>query len=316
MKNLIKLNIGASLIICLLLIGKGIYYTQNCDSTRFVIAKYGTMFSGDVSTSTQAECDESVDLPGSILPAKMAKSEEVEALMSTLYENRQSTYQTNKSDLKTVLIWLFFGLLLAARIIFTKPLEIDIPIVNFKIPISLFYVFMPVVFIYLWVQFGLHLTAAIDSRMVLEQLTDQIEVVDGKAVSYYFSNARTFVDQGYVDFWCTYFYNVFKGGVNNEIHNRVAFSGLFIIYGSIMGVIHAVCLLLTVFNQNSKLRVLLNVLVLGTLTFCSYLLVTWYQHAAFLIAWIWGVALICLVVWYVMSSEPAEDESTIQDVSI
>jgi hypothetical protein len=222
-------------------------------------------------------------------------------LKEQLYEKREGAYASQKTSLVANLSLMLVLLVLGMYVLFYKPVQLHIPIVNLDLPDKLFYVVIPMAIAYVMFQFQLTLNAAIDSRMILESMTDDLELIDGYQVDYYYSNARNLVDQGLIDTWCTYYYNVFEGGTNQGSHSKIAFLVLFGFYGVFFGLTFATCLNLIVtyakINYNKTLSFFLLFTAVVTILTWSFGLIAWYHHSALLMSWIWLVALIAVYIW-------------------
>ncbi|ASS49264.1 MAG: hypothetical protein A3D31_03940 [Candidatus Fluviicola riflensis] len=137
--------------------------------------------------------------------------------------------------------------------------------------------------------------------MILETMTDDLEHIGGYQVEYYYSNARNLVDHGFIDTWCTYYYDVFSDGINVGSHEKVSFLVLFGFYGVFFGLTFATCLNLIVTyskaNYNKTLSLFLLFTAVVTILTWSFGLIAWYHHAALLMTWIWLVALIAVFIW-------------------
>jgi len=228
-------------------------------------------------------------------------SDKVNLLKAHLYQNREASYQSLKTSLVSNMGLMLVLLVLGLYILFYKPKEIHVPIVNLILPDKLFYVVIPFAILYMMFQFQLTLNAAIDTRLILETMADDLEQIGNGQVSYYYSNARNLVDQGLIDTWCTWYYNIFDGGTHANTHQSIAFLVLFGFYGVFFGLIFATCLNLIMSyskaNYNKTLAFLLIFTALINVVIWSLSLVAWFNHAALFMAWIWLVALIAVFIW-------------------
>jgi hypothetical protein len=239
--------------------------------------------------------------PENLVPVDPKPIKPLPELIDSLYENRSLQYQSASESMRHILEVLLVILVISLFILFFQPKEVEVPIVSFTLPDKLFYIVIPVAIVYLYFQLGLSMNASIDSRMVLEIMTDEIERADTMRVAYYYSNARTLVDGGLIDSWCAWHYDVFNGGRMGPLHQVNAFGILFLWFGTFLGLLFSVCLLLiSVFHEKYQNRILSNLLFLvaiGGFFMWSMSMMAWYQHAAFLIAWMWGAALLSLIAW-------------------
>ncbi|MGV3612063.1 MAG: hypothetical protein ACO1N0_13985 [Fluviicola sp.] len=234
------------------------------------------------------------------------------SLAKWLYDSRISAYKADSADLVRTLDFMTITMLLGIFILFYRPHEIEIPIVRIKLPDKLFYLVIPIVVLYLFFQLGLVMNATIDTRIILEIMTDHIETIDSKRVSYYYSNARTLVDQGLVDSWCTWYYDIFEGGRNGHLHQNNAKVMLFGFFGSLWGLSQAICLnLISSYYRTYKRLYLCGPLML----FSAFLFfgwahntLAWYPYCADLLCWIWGIATAGVGLWgiYTWFSPPQE----------
>lgn len=223
------------------------------------------------------------------------------SLAKWLYDSRVSAYKADSDDLVRTLDFMTLTMLLGIFILFYRPNEIEIPIVRIKLPDKLFYLVIPIVILYLFFQLALVMNATIDARIMLEIVTDHIETVGNQRVSYYYSNARTLVDQGLIDSWCTWYYDIFHGGRNGHLHQGNASFMLFGFFGSLWGLCQAICLNLISSYYKSYKRLYLS----GPLVLLSIFLffgwaqntIAWYPHCADLLCWIWGIATIGVGLW-------------------
>ncbi len=223
------------------------------------------------------------------------------SLASSLYESRKSAYQADSDDLVKTLDFMTIIMLLGVFILFYKPHEIEIPIIHIKLPDKLFYLVIPIVILYLFFQLALVMNATIDSRMVLETMADHMETIGNKRVSYYYSDARTLVDQGLVDSWCTWYYDVFEGGRNGKLHQNNAKFMLFGFFGTLWGLSQAICLnLISSYYQSYKRVYFSGPLVLFSIFLFfgwSWNTLAWYPHCADLLVWIWGISALGVGLW-------------------
>ncbi|MCW3071204.1 MAG: hypothetical protein JWO44_1094 [Bacteroidetes bacterium] len=237
----------------------------------------------------------------SFLETSSTDTSQIRELIKGIYSNRETAYRSSADGLITVLYMLMVLVVIGLFILFYKPKELEVPLINITIPDKLFYVVIPIVIVYLFFQLGLKMSAAIDSRLVLESMTDSIETIGSQRVSYYHSNARTFVDQGLVDAWCTWYYNIFQGGRNPGLHQWNAFGLLFCFFGTFVGLTQAACLnLISAYHAAYKNRILsITLVIVAYISFVmwSFSLAAWYQHSAFLIAWIWGATVVSVFLW-------------------
>jgi hypothetical protein len=233
-----------------------------------------------------------------ILPGDTTR---ISNLIEDIYARRLSQYETFTGKMNRILDVLLVMLVVSLFILFYQPTEVEVPIVKFILPDKLFYVIVPLAIVYLYFQLGLTLNAAIDSRLVLETMTDNMEIIGSERVSYYHSNARTLVDQGLIDSWCTWHYNIFKGGRMQSLHEKNAFGILFFWFGTFLGLILATCqILISVYYEkynNRILSIILNIAANWGFLIWSLSLIAWYQHSAFLVSWMWGVSLLSIFFW-------------------
>lgn len=250
------------------------------------------------------------------------RQKEIE-LKAQLYQKREGAYQSQKTSLVTNLSLMLVLLVLGMYVLFYKPTQLHIPIVNLDLPDKLFYVVIPMAIAYSMFQFQLTLNAAIDSRMILELMTDDLEHIGTYQVTYFHSNARNLVDQGLIDTWCTYYYKIFDEGMHKGSHQSISFLVLFGFYGVFFGLIFATCLNIIVTyakaNYNKILSAFLLFNAVLTILTWSFGIIAWYNHTALFMTWIWLVALIAVYIWnrngerYVakLMDKRAEKKSTI-----
>jgi hypothetical protein len=244
--------------------------------------------------------------PDTIRPLLREKQEWLDTingrdLVQDIYKSRTDFYTTANGNLMMVLDLLLVSMLLGVFILFYRPKELEIPLVKITLPDKLFYLVIPVGIVYLFFRLGLAMNAAIDSRLVLEAMTDHMETLDGTRISYYYSNARTLVDQGLVDAWCTWYYDIFEGGRKGELHQKNASWMLFGCFGTMWGLSQAVCLnLISAYHKEYKrtwLSVLLMLFSVSVFFGWATGTMAWYPHSADLLAWIWGVSALGTGLW-------------------
>lgn len=218
-----------------------------------------------------------------------------------IYNHRYEHYQNTNKSMSNILQLMAALMLIGLLILFYRPKYLKIPILNIEMPRSLMYLSASIGLVYLWLQFGLTLNAGIDSRLALHFMTLLRENIGDFEVAYVFSDTNTLLDRGVVDAWCTYYYDVMAKGLNGESHAILSFFGLFVIYGTLWGVIHATCfiLLITYYEIKKAWIILLLLIIAVALFFISdYSFFDEFKHATLLLSWTWGIASTCLILWY------------------
>lgn len=239
-----------------------------------------------------------------------SKDDEAGKLISQIYSSREEAYHSTSEKLSNVLFSLVVLTVVGIFILFFKPELLEIPVIKLALPDKLFFIIIPIVIVYFWIRLGLLMNASIDSRLVLESMTDTIETIGPHRVSYYHSNSRTLVDQGFVDTWCTYYYDVFDGGANKDRHFENARIVLFGFFGTFWGLTLATCFCLVTTFYEIHRNALLSILLIS---FSGFMLagwtinmIAWYPHFAGLAVWTWGVALIAVLLWNIFGRKYAE----------
>jgi hypothetical protein len=133
-------------------------------------------------------------------------------------------------------------------------------------------------------------------------MSDNRETVLPDRVSYYYSDARTLVDQGFVDAWCTWHYDIFEGGRQESHHGRNAAAVLFGFFGIFLGLTIGNCLALisSYFERFRNLVLCILLIVAGAYqTFFKWTqsMLSWYPHSGVFFSCMWGAALTALLLW-------------------
>lgn len=222
--------------------------------------------------------------------------------LQALFAERKSDYDTALSRLTVNHQFTAVFLVLGLMILIYRPKNIRVPLVGTDIPESLVYVFTLFGTIYLWSNLGLLLISTIDSRLVLENLSDLIDQEMG-GVSYYYSGSRTLLDQGFVDTWTTYYFDIFKDSPSYDCkeHRKTAGFMLFTVYAPMYGTALAASLGISFRAVREKFSVLVwlalafNLLMLigGTVQILHRI-----NYANDFFAWVWLSCGGALTLWF------------------
>jgi hypothetical protein len=97
--------------------------------------------------------------------------------------------------------------------------------------------------LYNWANFGLEFNAAIDSRLVLEEVFNKLSDFD---LAYYQKPFHILTDRELIDNWMQFYFNSFdsNGFDTDNIEPSLqilSILGLFCVYGTLCGALHAIC---------------------------------------------------------------------------
>ncbi len=258
---------------------------QGKTGVEFAAAKYKSAFCCHLEG-----CNTSDSCEGNTFDASAGNRK---AIIDSFFASRLSDYlqdQEKLSDfLSTLSILMMFGLLL----LYYNPAEVNLPFLSTPLPHNLVCLVIVGGLIYYWVNFALLMMAAIDSRMVLEFAIDSMEASFKTPINHYYSQSRILLDQGFIDPWCTYYYDIFKSGFDHGKHLKNSRFFLFFIYvpflGSVVGTSIAVAL--NLFKRKPNILSLsIVVTACATISATSNGMLNWYKHAAFFYAGIWAFA--------------------------
>lgn len=292
------------------------HHRDTADNDKFERAylqeKFGTLWISSDSTSFHQQngfpplLEDQAYLGGAMNDSTYASN-----LLQSSFNGRKANYEKSAGNLRIISEILLVLSVIALLILFFRPKELSMPIIHVKIPDVLLYLFVPAGICYFWYQFSLTFNAAHDSRLVLELMTDHQETFGNQRLHYYYSNARNLVDQGIIDTWCTYYYDIFEGGVNGASHQGYGRGVLFSIYGVFWGLMHAVTFILLFYFYELKKKVKLIWLlwwtVTSTLIIATYGFIEWYPHSALLFSSVWAIALTSIFFWSYFGLRKADE---------
>lgn len=288
-----KIGVFATTTICIVFIGYA--YDYYADSTtnpkQFVKDKYGEML------ITKEGCEHS------------NLTEETQTGMKELFPSRLADYKEDLGKMANLQQYMMIFLVIGLLMLFYRPKVIKIPMVGLDIPDTLVFVFVIGGSLYTWANFSLLNMSTLDSRMVLESMTDKIEFSEGQQINHYYSNARVLLDQGLNDAWCTYYYDIFAGGDNPEKHKTNAAFFLFGIYttflGTLLGTALTLCITL-VQRRGTFLSYALFSAILFSLASISYQMLQWFKYSGLFYVCIWATATVFMLVWGLFGKKIAD----------
>ena len=222
--------------------------------------------------------------------------------IKTIYANRIANYKENSQKLSSIIQFMSGMLIVGLLMLFFRPKSLQLPVVSINIPDTLLYLAVPIGLVYLWLQFGLMLNSGIDSRLALQHMTELLEFNEetNESVSYFYSNANNFSDNGIIDTWCNYYYKVFKEGDINEGHEWLGIFGLFGIYGVFIALIFSVTLLLIAeFKLIKKVNGIwvLYIFCAAMFLLSSGAFIGEFLHAYLFISFVWLLVGILVLIW-------------------
>jgi hypothetical protein len=288
-----KIGILLCTIVCVAFIEQGIQYNNDCETNpeQYVQDKYGEVFEAEASDSTFWKSSIALDQ------------------IKKLYPDRMGDYKEDQDKISGLLQYMMVFLVIGLLMLFYRPEGIRIPMVNLVIPKTLVHIFVVGGTIFMWANFSLLLMSTVDSRMVLETMTDRLELASGETINHYYSNSRVLLDQGFIDPWCTYYHNIFKDGIHIESHKLNAGFFLFGIYASFLGSVIGSSLTLAnrlVKEEGTIFSYILTGILFFSLASISIGMVQWFGYAGFFYAWVWGIAAFFLLTWGIFGKKIAD----------
>ncbi len=221
-----------------------------------------------------------------------------------LYGQRISNYEKNLSSLNSTLQSIIILGVLGLLTLFYRPEGIPVPFISLQIPQNMIYIFVIVGGVYLWSHLGLLMNAAIDSRLTLHVMTEYLENFSDYHTNYLYSNTHVLVDSGFLDNWCSFFYDIFH---RNPVKSDTAtywlgIVGLYGVYGILFGVFYAVVFAVAIdFLKRKKTgKGLKYVLLVFTVLLLILDNVAWaykFSHTMTFGGWYWCVAGLGLIIW-------------------
>ncbi len=289
-----------SMVMVGIFVYKGFAYRDSGNSgVQFANDKYSSIFCCQLPKCQQdSRC---IKDPSYDDPAKR------EAIIKDFFDTRLADYQEDRAKLsvflKTLSVLVIFGWLL----LYYDPQEVTLPFLSTAIPQKLVALVIVLAMAYFWVNFGLLMMSTIDSRMVLEFAVDHMEASLNSPINHYYSKSRVLLDQGFIDPWCTYYYDVFKSGFDQAKHHKQGMFFLFMIYAPLLGLVVgvAVTVALNLLVQRPNLLTLaLLAIVCFIISASSAGMVGWYEHSAFFYAGVWLVAICFMIGWILRKNVP------------
>lgn len=222
--------------------------------------------------------------------------------MKWLYDQRKEYYNTTLNSLQIIQKGLIVIILVSILVLVFGAKQINV--FSIAIPEGLIYFFILIGGVYLWINFGLTLNSALNSRMSLHHLARIIETNNFGRINYQHSLEHTLADASFIDNWCSHYYNIFeRSGYTNKTTKFFGYLGMYGLYSYVFGLFHACAITATYEfglrkNINAKIQYIMLVfvvimLLLGSLSFGNK-----FQHAFVWIGSIWFVNGIGLVYWY------------------
>lgn len=238
-----------------------------------------------------------------------ASSESIEWLFAERLKDYKSTISALGGSLINIVGIIVLGLL----VLFYRPDGIQVSFLSIQIPQSLLYLIIVAGSVYMWQNLGLQLNSAIDARMSLVNLSENIipASLNGNLPPTQKID-HILVDNAIVDNWVGHFFDLFY--VETERLSSVkAYSaiGLFFIYGNLFALLYTVCFATVVeFGiRVSDSKLLSDILLIFTLVImlvANYVWITKHEYASEFTAYYWLMAGVLLFLWKTKGIELAD----------
>jgi len=159
-------------------------------------------------------------------------------IIGRAYDNIYKHYIDASSSLERSLQNLLILFILGVILLYYKTFAdkgIKIPGMDITIPEGLIYMVVSYGIVYTWMRVGLYSNEAIDSRLSLCTILNSSEIVSGFKTTYQFSSAPYLADSGFIDNFCSEFFQIFNGNPTGGNAKALTFFGLYGIYGCLFG---------------------------------------------------------------------------------